>query len=44
MENQIPGNKNSTSFGMKTYIAFMMRAIAQEHTWFRPKREFVRVI
>jgi hypothetical protein len=29
---------------MKTFIAFMMGAIAQEYTWFRPKREFVRIV
>jgi len=31
MENHIPRNKNLTSFGMKTFIAFMVRAITQEH-------------
>jgi hypothetical protein len=27
MEDNIMRNKNSTSFGMKTFIAFMVRAI-----------------
>jgi hypothetical protein len=44
MKDHIPRDKNAIHFWMKTFIAFMMGAIAQEYTWFRPKREFVRIV
>jgi hypothetical protein len=44
IKNDIPGNINSTSGNIKTFVAFVMGTITQKSTLFEMKRKLVIVV